>query len=162
MHRRSLAAGLVVIAGVGLGSSAAAQAPTGTSLTLRELDKGSTFKLVDNPPRSTSRREPTVSLGDQAVFTNPLVDPAGAKLGTLYGSCSVVKGGRITKALLLCHGIYKLSTGELSVEALTTPGVATTTGSVTGGTGAFANARGVFTSTLGANDNSDTSFALAG
>ena len=46
--------------------------------------------------------------------------------------------------------------GTLTVQAMNSPGVATTTGAVTGGTGAYANARGTFTSVEGRSGSTDT------
>jgi hypothetical protein len=64
----------VVLASALFAGSGGAQAPGSRTLTFTEGQRGSTFKLVDNPPRSPGRTERTfrLSAGDFFVFTNPL------------------------------------------------------------------------------------------
>lgn len=128
-----------------LGSSASAQSPT--TLTFRELDKGSTFAFVDSAPLSKAKGEPSASLGDRIVFTNPLVDSAGKRLGRLYVHCTVVVAARqANKAAFACEGVVSLGGGTLSIQTFLAHAGATVRGAVTGGTGAYANARGTLLS----------------
>ena len=50
--------------------------------------------------------------------------------------------------------------GTLVLQAMNSPGVATTTGAITGGTGAYANARGTFTSVEDRKGNSADTITL--
>jgi hypothetical protein len=126
-----------------LGSTASAQGPT--TLTFKELNKGSTFAFVDSAPVSKAKGEPTASLGDRIVFTNPLV-AAGKSVGRLYLHCTAVVQAQANKAMFACNGFMVLGGGTLSVEALLAHEGATVHGTVTGGTGTYANARGTLTS----------------
>jgi hypothetical protein len=162
MQRKWCAAAPVIAAVTMLATSASAQAPAGTTITLRELDKGSKFVFIDQAPKSKSKKNPTFSMGDQSAFLNPLVDASGAKLGTLYATCTVMTPGGFAKVSLLCQGVYRLPTGELHAQAFVKFSQNTTIGAVTGGTGAYANARGTFTSVSDKNGNSDTTINLAG
>jgi hypothetical protein len=152
------AVGLVALAATGcalvLGSAASAQGPA--TLTFKELNKGSTFAFVDSAPMSTAKGEPTASLGDRIVFTNPLVDVTSKRVGRLYLHCTAVVAARAAnKAAYACEGVVVIGSGTLSVEAFLTHAGATVHGTVTGGTGTYANARGTLSSQptkTGAND----------
>src|SRR5436309_14258510 len=102
------AVGFVALVATGcalvLGSSASAQGPT--TLTFKELDRGSTFAFVDNAPTSKAKGEPSASIGDAIVFTNPLTDGAGQRVGRLYVHCTaVVAAPEANKAAFTCEGI---------------------------------------------------------
>jgi hypothetical protein len=128
-----------------LGSSASAQAP-GT-LTFKELNKGSTFAFVDSAPMSNAKGEPSASLGDLIVFTNPLVDAAGKRIGRLYSHCTAVVAARqANRASYACEGVVVVGGGTLAFQALLAHAGATVHGTVTGGTGLYANARGTLVS----------------
>ena len=128
-----------------LGSSAWAQGPM--TLTFKELDKGSTFAFVDNAPRSKAKGEPSASIGDAIVFTNPLSDGAGKRVGRLYVHCTAVAAApQANKAAFTCEGVMVVDGGTLFVQAFLPHAGATVHGSVTGGTGAYANARGTLVS----------------
>jgi Dirigent-like protein len=130
-------AGTVVVA-----SGATAQDPTPRTLTFKTLEKGSTFKHVRNTKPKSERANP---IGDVIVFTNPVADGAGRAVGTLYANCTTTKGARdFRRSTTTCTGVVALRDGTLTVQGNNRPGVATTTGAVTGGTGSYANARGVF------------------
>jgi len=147
----SLAIGVCALV---LVSSASAKGPK--TLTLKELDKGSTFAFVDNAPTSKAKGEPSASIGDAIVFTNPLTDGAGKRVGRLYVHCTAVVAARqANKAAFTCEGIMVLGGGTLSVQAFLPNAGATVHGSVTGGTGVYANARGTLVSSptkVGADD----------
>lgn len=137
----------VVLAGALLAGSGGAQAPGSRTLTFTEGQRGSTFKLVDNPPRSPGRTERTfrLSAGDFFVFTNPLIDATGQRAGTLRGTCDVTRGGRFERAFFLCHAVAKLRNGDIAIEAATRLGDVTRA-PITGGTGLYNGASGTFSS----------------
>jgi hypothetical protein len=128
-----------------LGSSASAQGPT--TLTFKELNKGSTFEFVDNAPLSKAKGEPSASAGDLIVFTNPLTDSVGKRVGRLYMHCTAVVAARqANKAAFACEGVVVIGRGTLAVQALLAHAGATVHGAVTGGTGPYANVRGTLNS----------------
>jgi hypothetical protein len=128
-----------------LGSSASAQSPT--TLTFKELNKGSTFGYIDDTPISKAKGEPSASLGDQIVFTNPVADTAGKRTGRLYAHCTVVVAAqRASNASFACDAMMIVPGGMLSVQAFLPHDGATVHGTVTGGTGVYANARGTLVS----------------
>jgi len=128
------------------------------TLTFRELDKGSRFGYIDNPPRNKKHRRPVFSVGDQFALANPLADASG-KIGELRATCTVTKKAPASNSGFnnghpLCTGAFVLKGGTLFVETVDA-GAKTTHGAVVGGTGAYAGARGTFTSTstrTGSND----------
>jgi hypothetical protein len=148
----ALAAGACALV---LGSGASAQGST--TLTFKELNKGSTFAFVDSAPMSKAKGEPSASLGDLIVFTNPLTDAVGKRIGRLYSHCTVVVAARqANKAAYVCQGVVVLGGGTLTIQALLAHAGATVRGTVTGGTGAYANARGTLVSQptkMGADDS---------
>jgi hypothetical protein len=127
-----------------VGSGASAQ--SSTTLTFKELNKGSTFAFVDNAPVSKAKGEPSASLGDVIAFTNPLA-AAGKRIGRLYLHCTVVvAAAQAYKASYACEGVLALGGGTLSVQAFLAHAGATVRGTVTGGTGGYSNARGTLLS----------------
>jgi hypothetical protein len=156
-----VAAGAVAAALV-FGSSASAQAPT--TLSFKELSKGSTFAFVDNAPKSKAKGEPSASVGDVLVFTNPLVDAAGKRIGSLYVHCTAVVAARqANKATYGCEGAVGLRGGTLTIQLLLGPSNIdkTATPTVTGGTGVYANARGTIVSKT-TKTGADDTVTLAG
>jgi hypothetical protein len=140
-------------AAIGL-PGASAQAPTTRTLTLKELNKGSKFVHVRNTRARGARSN---ALGDLIVFTNPLADSSGAKVGKLHASCTTTVGARnFMHSKITCAGVLALRDGTLTVQVVTSPGARRSTGAVTGGTGAYANARGVLVSRAGATGSDDT------
>ena len=128
-----------------LGASASAQGSA--TLTFKELNTGSTFAFVDSAPLSKAKGEPTASLGDRIVFTNPLVSAAGKHVGRLYLHCTVVVAApQANRAAFACEGVIALGGGTLAVQTLLLRAGATVNGIVTGGTGTYANARGTLRS----------------
>jgi hypothetical protein len=128
-------------------SKAQAQSSSATTITLKELDKGSTFKHVRN---TKTRNQRSMALGDLIVFTNPLADAAGNRVGKLHANCTTTVGNAsFLKGVMTCTAILVLQNGSLMVQTNTSPGAATTTGAVVGGTGAYAGAGGVMVSTNG-------------
>ena len=153
------AAVLAIAAGAAVAAVGQTSPPPSGTLTFKELDKGSKFAFIDNPPRSKRKGEPSASIGDDLTFGNPLVDGAGKRIGTLYVHCTIVRGSRrILNASTLCNGAYAFAgQGTLTIEALAAPiSAKTVTGTITGGTGKFANARGTFQSTSTKTGSDDT------
>ena len=127
-----------------------------TTITVTELAEGSTFRVIDEPPRTRSQRNPRFTSGDRLVFTNPLADAGGNRVGRLHAVCTITRGGRFTTAVVVCDGGHVLRKGALHVMVVSRLSGDTTDGSVVGGTGAYANARGTFTSHNGEDDNRTT------
>jgi hypothetical protein len=128
-------------------SEAQAQAPAATTITVKELEKGSTFVHVRN---TKTRNRRSMLLGDLIAFTNPLTDTAGARVGKLHASCvTTVGNANFLKGVMTCTVALALRDGTVMALANVSPGAKTTTGAVVGGTGAYAGARGVFASTDG-------------
>ena len=137
-----------------LRSSASAQDPGTRTLTLAELERGSTFTHIRNT--KGAKRQSNLQ-GDVLAFTNPLADSSGKRVGKISVSCTTTTGARnFLKSTLTCVGVVTLADGTLTLQANTSPNSRTTTGAVTGGTGAYANARGVFVSEEGRSGSQDT------
>jgi hypothetical protein len=142
-HRAAVIAASLAVAGLAA-TPAIAQGPV--TLTFKETNKGSTFRFIDNPPRSTkAHRGPSV--GDNLVFSNPLVSAAGARRGTLRASCTITGSSeKVTPAI--CYGVYSLKEGQLvAVVSTDDLNAKTTVGTIVGGNRAYAGARGTFSST---------------
>ena len=159
---RGMALGAIILSSLAIGqmlvwtavSAASADAPAATTLTFKGLEKGSTFKHVRNTKTKNLRSN---LMGDLIVFTNPLTDGAGKVVGRQHVQCVTTAGAsNFEKSKLTCAGVMALAQGTLTLQAISSPGVATTHGTVTGGTGAYANARGVFTSVEGRSGSTDT------
>jgi hypothetical protein len=125
---------------------AVAQSPATQTLTFREVDQGSTFAFVDNPPRAPHRHgAPTrVSAGDLFVVSNRLVDAAGKPFGRLRAMCFVSEPGTPQDLHGDCFGVFSLPSGQLWASGTTGPGL--TTGAILGGTGAYVSMHGTFVS----------------
>jgi hypothetical protein len=136
------------LAALALAAPAAAQADT--TLKFSELDKGSTFRLIDIAPKAKNPRNPSLSPGDQFVFTNPLADPSGKHIGKLHASCTITKGAKSFDkgAAAICWGVFSFTTGGTLVGVVQEDNLASedSTGAILGGTGTYAGARGSFTS----------------
>jgi hypothetical protein len=142
-----------------LGPGASAQAPGARTLSLKELEKGSTFTHVRNTKTRFARAN---SRGDLIVFTNPLADASGQIVGKLHVNCATTVGARnFLKSVMTCSGVVVLRDGTLTLQGAVKPNAATTTVAITGGTGAYANARGVFVSAQARGGSQDT-ITLAG
>ena len=134
----TLAAGALVA-----GSSAPAQGPASRTITLMELDKGSTFKHIRNTKAGHRANSP----GDVFAFTAPLTDVSGKPVGKLHYSCVTTAGSsNFERSRANCGGVLAVADGTLTVQFLLDPSKSTTTAAVTGGTGAYANARGTVVS----------------
>jgi hypothetical protein len=122
-----------------------------------EVDKGSTFHVTDIAPKAPNPRNPSASVGDQLIFTNPLATSAGKHLGQLRAVCTVMNNvQQLFHAAVLCTGAVAFKDGQISI-VVTTGDISrsTTIGAVVGGTGAYEGARGTFKS-VSARNNKDT------
>jgi len=147
----------LLVAPLVLRSSASAQDPSSRTITLRETERGGTFDHIRNTKGASQRSN---LAGDVIVFTNPIVDAAGKRIGKSSVSCVTTTGSRnFTKSAMSCHGVTELADGSLMLQAIVAPNAPATNGAVTGGTGAYANARGVFTSSE-SESGSETTFTL--
>ena len=137
----------ILVAAALFAASGTAQAPGSRTLTFTEGERRSTFKIVDNEPRSPGPTERTfrVSAGDFFVFTNPMIDGDGQRAGTFRGTCFATRGGRLERAFFLCHAVAKLRNGDIAIEAATRL-ADLLRAPITGGTGLYNGARGTFTS----------------
>jgi hypothetical protein len=145
--------GLAAIA-LALGSGASAQDPGTRTLTLKELEKGSTFTHIRNTKTKSSRAN---SQGDILAFTNRLADESGQAVGKLSADCTTTTGAsNFLKSTVTCVGVVALRDGSLMFQVNLTPGRPTIVGAVTGGTGSYANARGVFVSEEAKSGSVDT------
>jgi hypothetical protein len=125
-------------------SSASAQAPATRILSFQELDEGSTFIHVRNT-RTASRQ--SNSPGDLIVFTNPVTDASGTRIGKLHAECATTVGARdFRKSTITCAAVLHLRDGDLMGQFIASLADTATTGAITGGTGVYANARGVIVS----------------
>jgi hypothetical protein len=140
-------------AAVGLPASASTSPPTpvvGRTITLYEIEKGSTFGFVDNAPKTTlgPHGEPRLlSAGDQIVFSSPVQNAARRPVGRLSATCTVTRAGSLRTNFEVCTGAFKLRGGDLLLAA-TTKGVPQRVEiAVVGGTGSYVGARGSMVST---------------
>ena len=158
MSRRNLAVLVAAaIAATAVAAPVLAQSNGGQTITFRELNKGSRFDYIDNPPRNAKHKRPVFSVGDKIVLGNPLADDSGP-VGDLRATCTFTRKAPATDnanpARPFCTGAFVLKSGTLFVETADAGGK-TTSGAVVGGTGDYVGARGTFTSTStrsGAND----------
>jgi hypothetical protein len=134
---------MAVWTAVSVTDAAGTSAATGT-LTLRELEKGSTFKHT----RNTTERLPKSNLqGDVITFGSPLADLSGTRIGKLHVACITTSGARsFVKSELSCTAVAALREGTFTAQFLASPADSTTVAAITGGTGAFANASGTIVS----------------
>ena len=144
------AAAATAVAVLAVLSSAGSAQSGERTIVLNETSKGSIFRFVDQPPRSQQGRNvpPSVSLGDQSVFANPLVDSAKHRAGRIEAVCTAVKPGSFERgSIFLCQGVAHLADGDLFLAARFSPKPNVNVhGALTGGTGAYDGARGSFTS----------------
>jgi hypothetical protein len=115
-------AGAAAAAGAVLAAGGSAQARGARTLTFRETDRGSTFRVADNPPRSRRTRQgfPTrVSAGDTLAISQRLVQGSGPATGTIHVSCTATTGRaqRFDRAVFVCHATTTLPDGTIALEA---------------------------------------------
>ena len=148
MKRLFLAAPVIAVAAaVVMATTGGAQAPG--ERTFKLVERPTSFKFIDQPPRQGQNRRPTP--GDYFVFSSRLFDASGARVGNLIAHCIVPAPSTLP---LECEGIFKLKDGQITGAAVTTESK-TTRIAINGGTGAYEGARGTITSVTRTNaDNS--------
>lgn len=122
-----------------LAVSGSAEAPTGQTIQL--VEKSGIEKFVDTPPKAKRGFAPSV--GDQFLFSYPLVDSANKRVGTLDARCGFTKGA--SKPRGVCDGVFALPGGDLLFSTRLDP-TGNVKGAIVGGTAAYAGARGTFIS----------------
>jgi hypothetical protein len=151
MFSRASALAVLVVAGAAVAIPAlSASGQVAQTISFKEVDKGSTFSYVDNPPANKHNKKPVFSAGDEFVFTSPITDDKG-KAGELRAKCTAEhkapgNDAGFNQSHPLCSGAFVLRDGTLFVSVAAGDNKVTH-GAVDGGTGAYANARGTFTST---------------
>src|SRR3954466_13768865 len=112
-HRFAIPAALAAVAMAAPAAPRAARAAAApaaphadTTLTFKEVDKGSSFHVVDNPPKTSKRHH--LSPGDQFVIQNPRASNAGKRIGTLRATCSMT-----TSTDSICYGVFSFANGTL-------------------------------------------------
>ncbi len=149
LTRIAIASTSVALVGLAVVNSATAAGTT--TLTFKEVEKGSTFTFVDVAPVSPKvHGAPTaISPGDQIVLTNPLAE--GSKtIGKLRARCTATANAKTSsqtafkQAHFICEGVFTLPGGDLYANA--TLGQGGTEGVITGGTGKYVGARGTLLS----------------
>jgi hypothetical protein len=149
-----------VISTTHTGDSAAQ--PNSRTITLFEAGTGGTLDFVDNPPRSPATNPDSprfrLSVGDQGYWTGIILDRRGGKrVGSVIGAETVVKGKQFPKVENIIHAIFKLSDGQIVVDAVVDEAhPEQTQAAIIGGTGAYEGARGTFTTKPGKDGNQDT------
>jgi hypothetical protein len=143
-----------------------AQAPAATTLSFYEPVAGGTFKILDNAPRSPVKnpvsRKYRFSVGDQLIFTNPVLDhKGGTRVATLYVEATVAKGKTFASLSTISRVVLVFTNGD----QITAQGVFGFAGAdvriaVVGGTGAYAGARGFVVSHNNADDSSQDTITL--
>jgi hypothetical protein len=143
-----------------------AQAPAATTLSLYEPATGGTFKIIDNAPRSPSKNPGSkrfrFSVGDQLIFTNPVLDhKGGTRVATLYVEGTVAKGTRFTNASVISRVVLVFTNGDqLSAQGVFGFSGADVRIAIVGGTGAYAGARGFVISHTNPDDSSQDTITL--
>jgi hypothetical protein len=157
----------VVVAAGGIGAlillpaSGGAQVAGATTLTFFEPDSGSTFRLIDNAPKSPAAnpesRRFRFSVGDEVVFSNRLFDrQGGTRQGTLYVDGKVVKGTTFANASLIASAVYVLNDGsQIDVHGVFRFSAEANV-AIVGGSGRYAGARGTLKSTSNNTSSTDT------
>jgi hypothetical protein len=148
-------AAVVLVVSV-VAATAGGQAPQGRTIQLRELEKGGTFGLVDNPPRGPRPNRPKVSPGDFFAFSSPVADPTGKRVGRLDVQCVITAGKVFRRARQTCHGAFSLPGGQITLQASVVGEAKTVVAAVTGGTGTYNGARGELTSVTRRHGSDDT------
>ena len=152
-HRTKALPGLFAVAALALPAAAHAD----TTLTFKEVDKGSTFAFIDNPPKAKGKSH-RPSAGDAFVISTPLSDNAGKHIGRLQAQCTITKPGKTdSTTAAICFGAFTFKNGVLDVMvSMSNLNSKTTAGGVLGGTGAYAGARGTFVAKQTKSGNDDT------
>lgn len=158
MHVRLAVATVAVLA------IAPAAAHANTVLTFKELNKGSTFHFIDNAPKAKNQKNPSISMGDQFVFVNPLANDKGQHAGRLRATCTFTAGASsfAKGPPVICYGVFSFLNGTIdAIVSISDLNNRTSGGGIVGGTGAYAGARGTLKS-VSTNRGSDDTITLLG
>jgi hypothetical protein len=143
-----------------------AQAPTATTLSLYEPANRGTFKILDNAPRSPvsnpGSRKFRFSVGDQVIFSNPMLNQkGGTRVATLYVEGTVVKGKTFNNVSVLARAVIVFTNGDqIAAEGIFSFSGAQVRIGIVGGTGAYASARGFIISQNNADDSSQDTLTI--
>ena len=143
-----------------------AQAPGATTLSLYEPATGGTFKIIDNAPRSPvsnpGSKKYRFSVGDQVIFSNPVLDhKGGTRVATVYVEGTVVKGGTFSSLKVLSRAALVFTNGDqIAAQGVFSFSGADVRIAIVGGTGAYAGARGFVVSHNNADDSSQDTITL--
>jgi hypothetical protein len=143
-----------------------AQAPAATTLSFYEPATGGTFKILDNAPLSPVKnpgsRKYRFSVGDQLIFSNPVLDhKGGTRVATLYAEATVVSGKRFANVKTLSRVALVFTNGDqLAAQGVFGFAGADVRIAIIGGTGTYAGARGFVVSHNNADDSSQDTITL--
>jgi hypothetical protein len=143
-----------------------AQAPGPTTLSLYEPANGGTFNIIDNAPKSPVKnpgsKKYRFSIGDQLIFSNPVLNQkGGTRVATLYVEATVVKGKTFASVSTLSRVTLVFTNGD----QIAAQGVFGFSGTdvriaIVGGTGVYAGAHGFVVSHNNADDSSQDTLTL--
>jgi hypothetical protein len=156
----AVVAGVAATAAIAV-PSGSADAPASTNtLTFYEPDAQSTFKIVDNAPKTFGSHpgpKSRFSIGDQLALSSALYDKkGGTRQGRLYAHGTIVKGGTFDTAALSASGTFVFTDGsQIAVQGYLSFSKDSTI-SIVGGTGRFEGARGHDFATSNSNSSTDT------
>jgi Dirigent-like protein len=143
-----------------------AQAPGPTTLSLYEPANGGTFKILDNAPRSPAKNPASkkyrFSVGDQLIFSNPVLDhKGGTRVATLYVEATVVKGKTFASVVTSSRVVLVFTNGDqLAAQGVFSFSGADVRIAIVGGTGTYQGARGSVVSHNNADDSSQDTITL--
>jgi hypothetical protein len=156
----ALAAALAVAA-----PSGSAQAPGTTTLSLFEPANGGSFRIIDNAPRSPVKNPESkkyrFSVGDELIFSNPVLDKkGGSRLATLYVKATVVHGKTFTTVKTISQVVLEFNDGSQINAAGAFSFAKDVRIAITGGTGTYLGARGEVVSKSNPDDSSQDTITL--
>jgi hypothetical protein len=129
----------VVVVGIAVVSSNAQQpGPATGTLDLVQRGRESTFKFVDNPPRSGDPARP--SPGDLAIIGGTLRDTSNRRAGKFHVVFMRLKGRR-KNVVDQVTATFDLKGGQIVMGGVSDGGRVDVV-AITGGTGSYAGARG--------------------
>ena len=144
--RKLILPGALAIGALVVAPPASATGRTGgRTITLYEIEKGSTFGFVDNPPKTTLGKygEPkNFSAGDLFAFSSLVQSARHTPLGRVSATCTVTRAGSVRRNLEVCTGAFRLRGGDLLLAATVKGEPKRVTIAVLGGTGTSEGARG--------------------
>ncbi len=150
----------VAVGGTGV-QSGSAQAPGTTTLKFYTSDAQSTFRIVDNAPKSPVKnpesRKYRFSIGDQFVFVSPLFDKkGGTRQGRLYATATIVGGKTFRDISAETTGTYVLNDkSQIAAQGFFSFSDDLRL-AVVGGTGRYEGARGHLSSVSDETSSTDT------